>query len=135
MVSQIFLKQLIQKCLTLRSLIGFVSLLKRSMIPKRIGYYGSLHVQGEKRCHNILLEGVRRALVLQIDMIFRYGSYRHPLVNELSCIPMIEDQFNELFSILPKEYQDKLLGEIISYQDGDKDYAYQLIDGSGLMGF
>ena len=24
--------------------------------------------------------------------------------------------------MLPKEYQEKLLGEIISYQDGDKDY-------------
>ena len=88
---------------------------------------GSFHVQGDWRCRNILLEGVRRALVLQIDMIFRHGSYRHPLVNELSCIPMIEDQFNELFSILPKEYQDKLLGEIISYHERNKDYAYLLI--------
>jgi len=48
---------------------------------------------------------------------------------------MIEDKFNELFEMLPEEYRDKLSGEIISYQDGDKDYAYPLIGGSALMGF
>ena len=71
----------------------------------------------------------------QIDKIFRCGSYRHPLVNDLSCNPRIENEFNELFSMLPEDYRDKLSGEIISYQDGDKDYAYPLIGGSALMGF
>ena len=71
----------------------------------------------------------------QIDKIFRSGGYRHPLVNDLSCNPRIENEFNELFSMLPEDYRDKLSGEIISYQDGDKDYAYPLIGGSALMGF
>ena len=48
---------------------------------------------------------------------------------------MIEDEFDELFSMLPEDYWDKLSGEIISYQDGDKDYAYPLIGGTALMGF
>ena len=56
-------------------------------------------------------------------------------MNNLSRNPMIEDEFNELFEMLPEEYRDKLSGEIISYQDGDKDYAYPLIGGSALMGF
>ena len=46
-----------------------------------------------------------------------------------------KNKFNELFRMLPEEYQDKLLGEIISYQDGDKDYTYPLIGGTGIMGF
>ena len=65
----------------------------------------------------------------------RSGRGLYPLVNELSCNPMIRDEFNELFSILPKEYQDELLSETISYQDGDKDYACPLTDGTALMGF
>ena len=73
--------------------------------------------------------------ISQIDKIFRSGGYRHPLVNNLSCNPRIENEFNELFSMLPEDYRDKLSGEIISYQDGDKDYAYPLIGGSALMGF
>ena len=76
-----------------------------------------------------------KKFVPQIDRIFRSGGYRYPLVNSLSCNPMIEDEFNELFQKLPEEYRDKLSGEIISYQDGDKDYAYPLIGGSALMGF
>ena len=71
---------------------------------------------------SFLKELDRRDLVSQIDKIFNHGNYRHPRLNELSSNPMIEDQFNELFSILPKEYQDKLLGEIISYHERDKDY-------------
>ena len=70
-----------------------------------------------------------KKFVPQIDRIFRSGGYRCPLVNNLSCNPMIEDKFNELFEMLPEEYRDKLSGEIISYQDGDKDYAYPLISG------
>ena len=69
----------------------------------------------------------------QIDKIFRSGGYRHPLVNDLSCNPRIENEFNELFRMLPEDYRDKLSSEIISYQDGD--YAYPLIGGSALMGF
>ena len=76
-----------------------------------------------------------KKFVPQIDRIFRSGGYRHPLVNNLSRNPMIKDEFNELFQKLPEEYRDKLSGEIISYQDGDKDYAYPLIGGLALMGF
>ena len=73
--------------------------------------------------------------VSQIDKIFRSGSYRCPLVNQLSKYYETEKKFNELFEMLPEDYRDKLSGEIISYQDGDKDYAYPLIGGSALMGF
>ena len=84
---------------------------------------------------SFLKELATNGCISQIDKIFRSGGYRHPLVNDLSCNPMIEDEFNELFSMLPEDYRDKLSGEIISYQDGDKDYAYPLIGGSALMGF
>ena len=76
-----------------------------------------------------------KKFVPQIDRIFRCGGYRHPLVNQLSTYYETEKKFNELFEMLPEEYRDKLSGEIISYQDGDKDYAYPLIGGSALMGF
>ena len=84
---------------------------------------------------SFLKELAANGCISQIDKIFRSGGYRHPLVNNLSCNPMIEDKFNELFEMLPEEYRDKLSGEIISYQDGDKDYAYPLIGGAALMGF
>ena len=84
---------------------------------------------------SFLKELATKGFISQIDKIFRSGGYLHPLVNDLSCNPMIEDEFNELFSMLPEDYQNKLLGETISYQDGDKDYAYPLIGGSALMGF
>ena len=84
---------------------------------------------------SFLKELARRGLVSQIDKIFRRGTYEYPLVNLLSSNPRIKDEFNELFRMLPKDYRDKLSGEIISYQDGDKDYAYPLIGGSALMGF
>ena len=84
---------------------------------------------------SFLKELATNGCISQIDKIFRSGGYRHPLVNNLSCNPRIENEFNELFSMLPEDYRDKLSGEIISYQDGDKDYAYPLIGGSALMGF
>ena len=84
---------------------------------------------------SFLKELARRGLVSQIDKIFRCGIYECPLVNNLSRNPMIKNEFNELFSMLPEDYRDKLSGEIISYQDGDKDYAYPLIGGTALMGF
>ena len=84
---------------------------------------------------SFLKELATNGCISQIDKIFRCGGYRYPLVNDLSCNPRIKNEFNELFSMLPEEYRDKLSGEIISYQDGDKDYAYPLIGGSALMGF
>ena len=84
---------------------------------------------------SFLKELATKGFISQIDKIFRSGGYRHPLVNDLSCNPRIENEFNELFSMLPEDYRDKLSGEIICYQDGDKDYAYPLIGGSALMGF
>ena len=69
----------------------------------------------------------------QIDKIFRSGDDTYPLVNKISC--NYEDKFNELFKMLPKDYQNKLLGETISYEKGDKTYTYSLIGVSPLMGF
>ena len=48
---------------------------------------------------------------------------------------MIKNEFNELFSKLPEDYQNELLGETISYEEGDKTYTYSLIGGTALMGF
>ena len=92
-----------------------------------------------ENCDDVLIsfskELARKNLISQIDKIFRCGPFECPLINQLSKYYETKEKSNKLFSMLPKEYQDKLLGEIISYQDGDKDYAYPLIGGSGLMGF
>ena len=74
-----------------------------------------------------------KKFVTQIDRIFRSGDGVYPLVNEISC--NYEKKFNELFQKLPEWYQNKLLGETISYEDGDKVYTYPLIGGTALMGF
>ena len=84
---------------------------------------------------SFLKELADKGCISQIDKIFRSGGYRHPLVNRLSSYYKTEEIFDELFRMLPEDYRDKLSGEIISYQDGDKDYAYPLIGGSALMGF
>ena len=84
---------------------------------------------------SFLKELATKGCISQIDKIFRSGGYRCPLVNQLSKYYETKKKFNELFEMLPEEYRDKLSGEIISYQDGDKDYAYPLIGGSALMGF
>ena len=84
---------------------------------------------------SFLKELATNGSVSQIDKIFRSGGYRHPLVNNLSCNPMIEDKFNELFKMLPEDYQNKLLGETICYEEGDKTYTYSLIGVTALMGF
>ena len=90
---------------------------------------------GEKLISFLKELAADKKFVPQIDRIFRSGGYRYPLVNSLSCNPMIEDEFNEMFSRLPEEYQNKLNGETISYEEGDKIYTYSLIGGSALMGF
>ena len=59
----------------------------------------------------------------------------YPLVNGLSSYYETEEKFNELFEMLPEDYQNKLLGETISYEEGDKTYTYPLIGGTALMGF
>ena len=69
----------------------------------------------------------------QIDWIFRSGGGVYPLVNWISC--NYKDEFNELFHKLPENYQNKLLGETISYEEGDKTYTCSLIGGTALMGF
>ena len=76
-----------------------------------------------------------KKFVPQIDRIFRSGSGVYPLVNKLSNFPETEDKFNELFQKLPEWYQNKLLGETISYEEGDKTYTCSLIGGTALMGF
>ena len=84
---------------------------------------------------SFLKELADKGCISQIDKIFRSGDEDHPLVNQLSSYYETKEKFNELFRMLPEDYRDKLSGEIISYQDGDKDYAYPLIGGSALMGF
>ena len=78
---------------------------------------------------SFLKELATKGYISQIDKIFKSGDDRHPLVNQLSNYYETKKNFNELFRMLPEEYRDKLSGEIISYQDGDKDYAYPLIGG------
>ena len=84
---------------------------------------------------SFLKELATNGYIPQIDKIFRSGDEDHPLVNQLSSYYETKEKFDELFRMLPEDYRDKLSGEIISYQDGDKDYAYPLIGGSALMGF
>ena len=74
-----------------------------------------------------------KGCVSQIDKIFRSGSGNYLLVNWISC--NYEDKFDELFQKLPEWYQNELLGETISYEEGDKTYTYSLIGGTALMGF
>ena len=76
-----------------------------------------------------------KKFVPQIDRIFRSGRGVYPLVNELSTFPETKKKFNELFQKLPEWYQNKLLGETISYEKGDKTYTCSLIGGTALMGF
>ena len=71
--------------------------------------------------------------VPQIDRIFRSGFGTYPLVNKISR--NYENKFNELFQKLPEWYQNKLLGETISYEEGDKTYTCSLIGETALMGF
>ena len=74
-----------------------------------------------------------KKFVPQIDRIFRSGGGVYPLVNVISC--NYKKKFNELFKKLPEWYQNKLLGETISYEEGDKTYTCSLIGGTALMGF
>ena len=76
---------------------------------------------------------VDKKFVPQIDRIFRSGDDTYPLVNWISC--KHKEKFNELFKKLPEWYQNKLLGETISYEEGDKTYTCSLIGGTALMGF
>ena len=74
-----------------------------------------------------------KKFVTQIDRIFRSGGGVYPLVNWISC--KHKKKFNELFQKLPEWYQNKLRGETISYEEGDKTYTCSLIGGTALMGF
>ena len=76
-----------------------------------------------------------KKFVPQIDRIFRSGGGVYPLVSELSNFPETKKKFNELFKKLPEWYQNKLLGETISYEEGDKTFTCSLIGGTTLMGF
>ena len=76
-----------------------------------------------------------KKFVPQIDRIFRSGGGVYPLVNELSNFPETKKKFNELFQKLPEWYQNELLGETISYEEGDKTYTCSLIGGTALMSF
>ena len=101
----------------------------------RCGIWG---LSGYERNGEILFSflnelAVDKKFVPQIDRIFRSGGGVYPLVNKISCD--YEDKFNELFQKLPEWYQNKLLGETISYEEGDKTYTCSLIGGTALMGF
>ena len=93
----------------------------------------ALDVKGGEVLISFLKELATNGRVSQIDKIFRSGGGHYPLVNKISC--NYEDKFNELFSMLPEDYQNKLLGETISYEEGDKTYTCSLIGGTALMGF
>ena len=84
---------------------------------------------------SFLKELADKGCISQIDKIFRSGDEDHPLVNQLSSYYETKEKFNELFRMLPEDYQNKLLGETISYEEGDKTYTCSLIGGSALMGF
>jgi hypothetical protein len=74
-----------------------------------------------------------KKFVPQIDRIFRSGGGVYPLVNWISS--NYKNKFNEPFQKLPEWYQNELLGETISYEEGDKTYTCSLIGGTALMGF
>ena len=109
------------------------------MVNDKEGEIWSLSRKGKGKDGEILISFLKElatnGCVSQIDKIFRYGGYRHPLVNGLSSYYETEEKFNELFEMLPEDYQNKLLGETISYEEGDKSYTYPLIGGTALMGF
>ena len=84
---------------------------------------------------SFLKELATNGCIPQIDKIFRSGGYCHPLVNQLSSYYETEEKFNGLSEMLPEDYQNKLLGETISYEEGDKTYTCSLIGGTALMGF
>ena len=109
------------------------------MVNDKEGEIWSLSRKGKGKDGEVLISFLKElatnGCVSQIDKIFRYGGYRHPLVNGLSSYYETEENFNELFEMLPEDYQNKLLGETISYEEGDKTYTYPLIGGSALMGF
>ena len=90
--------------------------------------------KGGEALISFLGELARVGLVPQVDKIFRYGKGHYPLVNQLST-SRSKDKFFEMFHTLPKKYQDKLLSETISYEEGDKIYGCPLIGGTALMGF
>ena len=82
---------------------------------------------------SFLKELAAKGYISQIDKIFRTGGGYYPLVNMISCEH--KEKFNELFSKLPEDYQNKLLGETISYEEGDKTFTCSLIGGTALMSF
>jgi len=82
---------------------------------------------------SFLKELATKGCISQIDKIFRSGDGNYPLVNLISC--EYEDKFNKLFEMLPEDYRNKLLGETISYEEGDKTYTCSFIRGTALMGF
>ena len=110
------------------------------MVNDKEGEIWSLSRKGKGKDGEVLISFLKElatnGCVSQIDKIFRSGGYRHPLVNGLSSYYETEEKFNELlFEMLPEDYQNKLLGETISYEEGDKTYTYPLIGGTALMGF
>ena len=60
---------------------------------------------------------VDKKFIPQIDRIFMSGGGVYPLVNWISR--NYEAKFDELLHKLPEDYQNKLLGETISYEEGD----------------
>ena len=109
------------------------------MVNDKEGEIWSLSRKGKGKDGEVLISFLKelatKGCISQIDKIFRYGGYRHPLVNGLSSYYETEEKFNKLFEMLPEDYQNKLLGETISYEEGDKTYTCSLIGGTALMGF
>ena len=104
------------------------------LVKKECGIQSlSKYEKNDEVLFSFLNELADRGHISQIDKIFKSGSGIYPLVNNISC--NYKKKFNELFQKLPEWYQNKLLGETISYEEGDKTYTCSLIGGTALMGF
>ena len=125
---------------------GLIDILKDDSPLKVCSFIDRIHKEGkaviweyikDKDNKNILFSFLKelamKKLVLYIDKIFMSGGGIYPLVNRLSR--EYKKEFNELFDILPKEYQNILRFRTISYSEGDRDYACLLLGGICLMGF
>lgn len=67
---------------------------------------------------SFLKELSAKGCIQQIDKIFRSGD-DYPLIKELSTYN--EEKFFELFNMLPKDYQNELLSETITFSEGNKE--------------
>ena len=91
---------------------------------------GEIENRGEPLL-SFLKELARKNFVPQINRIFMAtdGGY-FPLVNLLSANLETKESFFQLFNMLPKDCQNKLLRQEIRFIEGDKKYSCPLIGGT-----